>query len=63
MGFGGVAEQLEDPAYASAVGLMLTDVQDSDNYGTHTASPAKAASKKAAEAKGMIAKLLGYFKA
>lgn len=62
-GFGGVAEQLEDPSYATAVGLMLTDVQDNDNYSKHTTNPAKAVSKKAADAKGMIAKLLGYFKA
>lgn len=61
-GYGGVAENIEEPQFATVVGLMLLDAQ-----GASQAKPTQksAAAGKAAmkNATGMISKFLGKFKA
>ena len=62
-GYGGVAENIESPQFATVVGLMLLDSQGNTYEGTtskHSANAGKAAIKNAS---GMISKFLGKFKA
>jgi cell division protein FtsA len=60
-GYGGVAEHIEEPQFATAVGLMLLDAQDNQRP-QHTAKHAggKAAFKNAS---GKLSKFLDKFKA
>ncbi len=62
-GYGGVAENIESPQFATVVGLMLLDSQGNTYEGTtskHSANAGKVAIKNAS---GMISKFLGKFKA
>ncbi|HET8883969.1 MAG TPA: hypothetical protein VFM68_00680, partial [Candidatus Saccharimonadales bacterium] len=59
-GYGGVAENIDQPQYATAVGLMLTDVH---NDGTIQSHHAKSGGKSAVKsASGFISKFLDRFK-
>lgn len=60
-GYGGVAENIEEPEFATAVGLMLLDAQG----GPNARQPSSAYSSKAAikNASGFISKLISKFKA
>ena len=62
-GFGGVAEKVDQPEFATAVGLMLID---SDNTNTRQSGKKKAGSKSSSEfvssAGGVIKKLFGKLK-
>lgn len=59
-GFGGVAEDIEKPGFATAVGLMLIDA---DQGGKLPVKHEKTAGKNIANAKGMLNKFFGRFKA
>jgi cell division protein FtsA len=61
-GYGGVAEHIEEPQYATAVGLMLIDSQDSQHV-SHTSKHAGAGKAAFKNAGGMISKFLDKFKA
>lgn len=66
-GFGGVAEDIEQPEYAAAVGLMLTDAEgvgaNSGKSGVHSRKPdARAAKDSLKKASGHVSKFLGKFK-
>jgi len=61
-GYGGVAEHIEEPQFATAVGLMLIDSLDgqhAQHKPKHTAKPGAAIKN----ASGMISKFLDRFKA
>lgn len=58
-GYGGVAEDIESPAYATAIGLMLIDA----DRGPKPTGKKKKTTSTAKDAKGMASKLLGLFKA
>lgn len=58
VGYGGVAENIEAPQFAAAVGLMLLD-SESHRSATHTKAPAGSMMK---EAGGMFKGLLNKFK-
>jgi len=62
-GFGGVAENLEKPEFATVVGLMLLDAQNGatrQGSGTHSATQKGASAVK--NAGGLVSKLLSKFK-
>jgi len=62
-GYGGVVEHIEEPQYATAVGLMLIDSEVTvarGHGGHHSAAQGKAALKSAT---GFVSKVLGRFKA
>jgi cell division protein FtsA len=61
-GFGGVADHIEEPQFAAAIGLMLTDTEGAGGKQSHAKSGenGKAALKKAG---GVISSFLGKFKA
>lgn len=61
-GYGGVAENIEEPQFATVVGLMLLDVQSAPQNMSnhHTGANSKKALKNAG---GMISKFLDKFKA
>ena len=59
-GFGGVAEHIDEPQFATAAGLMLLDVQAEQNQANHKSGRAKAT---AGQAGGILKRLLGRFKA
>lgn len=61
-GYGGVAENIDQPQFATAVGLMLTDVHGGGYSSTHTQAQGsgKAAMKSAS---GFVSKFLDRFKA
>lgn len=66
-GFGGVAEDAEQPQYAAAVGLMLIDAEgagaNSGKSGVHSRKPdARAAKDSFKKASGHVSKFLGKFK-
>lgn len=64
-GYGGVADDIEKPAYATAIGLMLIDAERSSQNGSSTGSHKKAATS-LPNAQGVvtkITKLFGRFKA
>ena len=66
-GFGGVAEDAEQPEYASAIGLMLIDAENSHaNSGKSHGMSRKVDSQKAKDtfkkASGSLSKFLGKFK-
>lgn len=63
-GYGGVVENIDQPQFAAAVGLMLTDAQGENGSGS-TQSKTKSQSSKAAikQAGGIISNLLDRFKA
>ncbi len=59
-GFGGVAENIEDPQFATAVGLMLFDAEGASPKANGKNDKGKATLKKAG---GVISSFLGRFKA
>lgn len=60
-GFGGVAEHLGEPRFATAAGLMLLDVQGGVRHDTrHSGGKTKSAAQQAG---GIINKVLGLFRA
>ena len=59
-GFGGVADQLENPRFAAAVGLMFSDMQQPSHGGHSGAQRAKGSAKQATSA---ITKFFDRFKA
>ena len=59
-GFGGVAEHIDEPQFATAAGLMLIDAQGESQKASHKGGRGKAA---AGQAGGLLKKLLGRFKA
>lgn len=58
-GFGGVAENIGEPQFAAAVGLMLLDSEDSDHHQKNTGRAKSAAD----QAGGLLKKLFGRFRA
>lgn len=60
-GFGGVADQIESPAFASAVGLMLIDLRAVSQTGTHGAKHAGSTSKMSDTIGSVTDKLTGIF--
>ncbi len=64
-GFGGVAEQLEEPEFAAAVGLMFSDMQNVENHTAHHANSTSlhSAAQGAAGAKNFLSKLINRFRA
>jgi cell division protein FtsA len=61
-GYGGVAEDIDQPQYATAVGLMLTDVHGASHIaGRHEVKGGSKAAIK--NATGMVSKFLDRFKA
>lgn len=60
-GYGGVAENIEEPQFATAVGLMLTDAQGGggNSHGSAQQGSSKAAVKSAS---GAVSRFLGKFK-
>jgi cell division protein FtsA len=58
-GYGGVAEQLDQPQFASAAGLMLLDAE-SGTAGSHTSGRAKVT---AGQASGLLKRLFSRFRA
>lgn len=63
-GFGGVAEQLEEPDFAAAVGLMFSDAQMDDSHKSgRQNNKGHAVTQGAAQAKGFLNKFLGRFRA
>ena len=61
-GFGGVAEKLDTPGYATAVGLMLIDASEPTAH-TGGRHPAKHAGDAARQAGGMLSRIFHRFKA
>ena len=59
-GFGGVAEHIDEPQFATAAGLMLLDVQAEQHQASHKSGRAKVT---AGQAGGILKRLLGRFKA
>lgn len=59
-GYGGVAEHIEEPQFASVVGLMLLDAQGGQQLPSQTAHTPKASLKSAG---GVLSKFLNKFKA
>lgn len=63
-GFGGVAEQLESPEFAAAVGLMFSDMQAAEGHaGTRQGGKGHSAMQSATQAKGFLSKFLNRFRA
>lgn len=64
-GFGGVAEQLESPEFATAVGLMFSDMQSVENGTLRQAAGSKAhtAVQGASQAKNLLSKFFDRFRA
>lgn len=64
-GFGGVAEHMDEPQFATAVGLMLIDSISAPQakHKTHGAGGAKAAGSAVKQAGGFLSGLLNRFKA
>lgn len=64
-GFGGVAEQLEEPEFATAVGLMFSDMQNVENHISHHAGNGKShnTAQSAAKAKSALSKFFNRFRA
>jgi cell division protein FtsA len=62
-GYGGVAEHLDEPQFATAVGLMLIDAQDAPAARQSHGSKGAGAVSAAKHAGGFLSKLLGRFKA
>lgn len=62
-GYGGVAESIDEPQFATAIGLMLIDAQGSRS--THHATQKTSGNSKAAikNATGVVSRFLGRFKA
>lgn len=58
-GYGGVAEHIDEPQYAAAVGLMLTDAEGGHSAPHQSGGKAKAA---ADQAGGVLKRLLGRLK-
>jgi cell division protein FtsA len=60
-GYGGVADNIEQPAYATAIGLMLIDAERAQQHGSHGSSKKPHLNVKGAQ--GAITKFLSRFKA
>lgn len=60
-GFGGVAERMDEPQFATAAGLMLLDAQSSAHHNSHHHSSGGAKSA-VRQAGGIIGKVLGLFR-
>ena len=61
-GYGGVAENIDQPQYATVVGLMLTDVHGASHVATQSHAKASGASA-LKSASGIVSKFLDRFKA
>lgn len=63
-GFGGVADQLEDPSFAAAVGLMFSDADNStgDHASPKSFEGKKSVKKSAANTKSAVSKFLERFR-
>ena len=59
-GFGGVADDIDKAEFATAIGLMLTDAEQTHHDKPRGGKKLKAPSTK--DVKGGIAKLFGFFK-
>jgi cell division protein FtsA len=62
-GFGGVAEHIDEPQYATAVGLMLIDAQGTVDRGARAKKPGVHGKQAIKQASGFVSKFLGRFKA
>jgi cell division protein FtsA len=62
-GYGGVAEHIEEPQFATAVGLMLIDVQGVNNHVRSTGSAVTGGKAALKNASGFVSKFLAKFKA
>jgi cell division protein FtsA len=64
-GYGGVAENIEEPQFATVVGLMLADSQGTQHHAAHhSAKPASGGGKAVIKsAGGIISKFINKFKA
>ncbi len=58
-GFGGVAEHIDEPQFATAAGLMLLDVRAGQHQSNHKSDRSKVT---AGQAGGILKRLLGRFK-
>lgn len=61
-GFGGVAEQLDDPSFASVIGLMFTDMETGSASSKPGGGSKVSPGKKLAQTKGVIANIFGRFR-
>ncbi|OYX42565.1 cell division protein FtsA [Candidatus Saccharibacteria bacterium 32-49-12] len=59
-GYGGVAESVENPAFAAAIGLLLTDADRGSHIGGHSSNKGSLSVK---QAQGAVSKFLARFKA
>jgi cell division protein FtsA len=59
-GYGGVAENIENPTYATAIGLMLIDAERAQRSGQKSAGRFKSPSVK--DVRGKVSKVFGWFK-
>lgn len=63
-GFGGVAEQLENPSFAAAVGLMFSDLQQTPNgHAAQHRSAKQGISQQGQTAKQLVSKFFDRFRA
>lgn len=62
-GFGGVAEHVDEPQYATAVGLMLIDAQGGTERVSHAKKPSVNGKQAMKQASGFVSRFLGRFKA
>ena len=62
-GFGGVADGLDTPEFAAAVGLMLIDAESAPGVANHGGKARSSAKKTASQASGILRGILGRFKA
>ncbi len=61
-GYGGVAENIESPVYATAIGLMLIDAERNARSGSHKRSGPGFKTPSVKDVKGKVSKLFGWFK-
>lgn len=59
-GYGGVAENIENPVYATAIGLMLIDAERAGRSGQRSGGKFKTPSVK--DVRGKVSKIFGWFK-
>lgn len=64
-GFGGVAEQLEQPEFATAVGLLFSDIQNIENHSAHHQGGSKVhhSAQGVANTKNFLSKFFSRFRA
>lgn len=61
-GFGGVAEQLDNPAYAAAVGLMFHNLESIENTDSGRSRSGKSVNKKVSNGKNALVRFFERFK-